>query len=55
MPLLILWRVFMDSKTLDLSGITDEQLLVLLKDIEKHIDFLNKSIIEEEVDSNKNE
>lgn len=45
----------MDNKTLDLSGVNDEELLDLLKDIQKHIDFLNKSIIVEEVDSDEND
>lgn len=45
----------MDNKTLDLSGVNDEKLLDLLKDIQKHIDFLNKSIIVEEVDSDEND
>ena len=35
----------MDNKTLDLSGISDEELLKLLKNIQEHISFLNKSII----------
>ena len=45
----------MDSKTLDLSGINDEELLKLLKDIQEHINFLNKSIILIEEDSNEND
>lgn len=45
----------MDSKTLDLSGINDEELLKLLKDIQEHINFLNKSIIVIEEDSNEND
>lgn len=45
----------MDNKTLDLSGINDEELLKLLKDIQEHINFLNKSIIVIEEDSNEND
>lgn len=45
----------MDNKTLDLSGINDEDLLKLLKDIQEHINFLNKSIIVIEEDSNEND
>ena len=45
----------MDSKTLDLSGMNDEELLKLLKDIQEHINFLNKSIIVIEEDSNEND
>lgn len=46
----------MEIKTLDLSGMNDEELLKLLKDIQDHINFLNKSIIEiEEESSNENE
>ena len=45
----------MDNKTLDLSGINDEELLKLLKDIQEHINFLNKSIIVIEDDSNEND
>lgn len=45
----------MDNKTLDLSGINDEDLLKLLKDIQDHINFLNKSIIVIEEDSNEND
>lgn len=44
----------MDSKILDLSSISDLDLLILLKDIQEHIDFLNKNIIEIEEDSNEN-
>lgn len=45
----------MDNKTLDLSSINDEDLLKLLKDIQEHINFLNKSIIVIEEDSNEND
>ena len=45
----------MDNKTLDLSGISDEELLKLLKNIQEHISFLNKSIIVIEEDSNEND
>lgn len=45
----------MDNKTLDLSGLNDEELLKLLKDIQEHINFLNKSIIVIEEDSNEND
>lgn len=45
----------MDNKTLDLSGINDGELLKLLKDIQEHINFLNKSIIVIEEDSNEND
>lgn len=44
----------MDNKILDLSGINDEDLLKLLSDIQEHINFLNKSIIVIEEDSNEN-
>ena len=45
----------MDNKTLDLSGISDEELLKLLKNIQEHISFLNKSINVIEEDSNEND
>lgn len=45
----------MDNKILDLSGINDEDLLKLLSDIQEHINFLNKSIIVIEEDSNEND
>ena len=45
----------MDNKTLDLSGISDEELLKLLKNIQEQISFLNKSIIVIEEDSNEND
>lgn len=45
----------MDNKILDLSGISDEELLKLLKNIQDHISFLNKSIIVIEEDSNEND
>ncbi len=45
----------MNDKKLDLSGITDEELLKLLKDIKEHIGYLEKSIIEIEENSNENE
>lgn len=45
----------MDNKTLDLSGMNDEELLKLLSDIQEYINFLNKSIIVIEEDSNEND
>lgn len=45
----------MDNKTLDLSGMKDEDLLKLLSDIQEHINFLNKSIIVIVEDSNEND
>lgn len=45
----------MDNKNLDLSSINDEELLDLLKTIQEHINFLNKSIIVIEEDSNEND
>ena len=48
-------EVSMDNKTLDLSGMNDEELLKLLSDIQEHINFLNKSIIVIEEDSNEND
>ena len=46
----------MDNEVLDLSELSDEELLKLLKDIQEHIAYLNKSIITiTEEDSNEND
>ena len=45
----------MEDKTLDLSNVNDEELLNLYKNIIEHINFLNKSIIEIEEESDENE